>query len=346
LDKKRIVAVDVFCGAGGLAYGLMKSGISVRAGIDLDATCRYPFEKNIRGATFLHSDARNVSRRELNRIWGKGVTRLLAGCAPCQPFSNYKQGSQRLRDDRWNLLGEFGRLVLETLPELVTMENVPQLQRHKVFDQFCEQLLTNAYSLRIEQVDCRDFGVPQRRKRLVLIAWLGSRRLPELKTLSSRPVTVRQAIGCLPLIDSGEVCLDDPLHRTGSLSSLNLARLVASRPGGTWRDWPLALRTKCHLRKKGDGYGAVYGRMEWDKPAPTLTTQCYNYGSGRFGHPEQHRAISLREAAVLQGFPKDYDFEPIGQMLNKRLISRLIGNAVPPPLGYAIGKAFLAGNSD
>ena len=156
-----------------------------------------------------------------------------------------------------------------------------------------------------------------------------------------RQRTVKDCISKLSKLAAGDTDIDDPLHRSPSLSEINLRRIKASKPGGSWKDWPPEILSECHRRSTGKGYTPVYGRMEWDKPSPTLTTQCYNYGSGRFGHPEQDRAISLREAAILQDFPDDYEFEPPGTRYPTTQIARMIGNAVPVGLGRVIGESFI-----
>ncbi len=145
----------------------------------------------------------------------------------------------------------------------------------------------------------------------------------------------------MPLLEAGGVCDHDPLHQARQLSPLNLKRIRASRPGGTWRDWDKSLRAACHRRKSGKTYPSVYGRMTWDNPSPTITTQYYGFGNGRFGHPDQDRAISLREGAILQSFPKTYQFVPKGVPIYQNIIGRLIGNAVPVNLGSAIGKSIV-----
>ena len=182
----------------------------------------------------------------------------------------------------------------------------------------------------------------QSRKRLVLIASrIGPIAVP-ISSGSGRSPTVREAIAKLPTLEAGEGSLDDPLHVASRLSPVNLKRMRASKPGGTWRDWPKKLRAKCHQRQTGSTYPSVYGRMSWDKPSPTVTTQCFGYGNGRFGHPAQDRAITLREAAILQSFPPTYSFLPYGIDVSFARIGMLIGNAVPPKLGEAIGTAVRA----
>jgi len=157
-------------------------------------------------------------------------------------------------------------------------------------------------------------------------------------------VTVRQAISHLPALAAGGSDPNDPLHTASSLSELNLCRIKASRPGGTWRDWNTVLVAQCHRKKSGQTYPSVYGRMEWDAPSPTMTTQCFGYGNGRFGHPEQNRAISLREAAILQTFPENYCFLAPGERVSFSKLGRFIGNAVPVRIGEIIAKSLLYTN--
>lgn len=227
---------------------------------------------------------------------------------------------------------------------MVSMENVPPLVRTGEFRSFRSRLRKAGYWVEDGVVDCRDFGAPQMRRRLVL---LGSRLGPvELGGAShADPSTwndVKSAISHLPAVEAGQVDGSDPLHRTSRLSPLNMNRIRASKPGGTWRDWPQALVSPCHLRKTGKTYPGVYGRMEWDKPAPTITGQCFGFGNGRFGHPEQDRALSLREAALLQTFPEDFEFfPPDEQFPGMKHVGSLIGNAVPPVLGRAIGESLI-----
>jgi len=224
------------------------------------------------------------------------------------------------------------------LPDLVTMENVPQLARHSVFDDFTDLLEDLGYSVTVNVVDCTLYGMPQTRKRLVLFGSKYGRLeiLPPTQP-ANQPVTAREAIAGLPAIKAGEVCPTDALHRACSLSPVNLRRIRVSRPGGTWRDWDRTLRAKCHRKKQGKSYPGVYGRMEWDKPAPTITTEFFGFGNGRFGHPEQDRAITPREAALLQTFPAGYEFLQPDAQFSMKGIGRLIGNAVPVRLGEVIG---------
>ncbi|WP_428118694.1 DNA cytosine methyltransferase [Candidatus Poriferisodalis sp.] len=339
--EPRLVGVDLFCGAGGLTHGLIAAGIPVVAGIDIDPACRFPFESNNSGVIFHQRSVEDLTADELCEWFDGATTRVLAGCAPCQPFSTYTNGQWTRDSARWRLLYEFERLATEVRPEVVTMENVPTIRRHRVFSDFVKALTDAGYWVHHETVDAADYGLPQRRRRIVLLASLNGPLTLGAPTHDA-PRSVQDAIGGLPRLDSGEYCLDDPLHIAPYLSPLNLARIRESKPGGTWRDWPERLRAPCHRRRTGASYDAVYGRMEWEKLAPTLTTQFFRYGTGRFGHPDQERALSLREGALLQGFPSSYQFVPDGTMPAITTAGRLIGNAVPLPLAEAIGQAITA----
>lgn len=340
----RVAAVDVFCGAGGLTRGLLDAGIPVAAGYDVDAACQFPYEHNNSGAEFKKISVTDLTGKLLAACYPAGHTRILVGCAPCQTFSKYTQGLDNDNDPKWKLLDEFARLVRELRPDVVSMENVPELQRHSVFDRFLATLDDEGFHFtedREEQVVyCPDYGIPQHRRRLVLLA---SRLGPIELIPPTHPPTkyrkVRDVLHRLPALAAGEVSANDPLHRTSELSPLNLRRIRRSSPGGTWRDWPRELVAKCHKAKTGKTYPSVYGRMEWDKPAPTITTQFFGFGNGRFGHPEQDRAISLREGAILQSFPRNYEFVPPGEEYCFKTIGRLIGNAVPVRLGEVIGNS-------
>lgn len=337
---KKISCVDLFCGAGGLTHGLVKAGIGVTAGIDLDPACRFPFEANNPGAKFVEKSIEKTDARFINELFAPGSIRVLAGCAPCQPFSTYSHRYDRERDGKWTLLSHFGRLVKGVEPDIVTMENVPAIRDHEVFGKFARMLQRRNYSVWYGVVDCEHYGVPQTRKRTVLLASkYGDISL--IERTHKMPRTVRQTIGSLSPIKAGGSSERDNLHAASELTKRNLARIRASKPGATWRDWPTHLIAECHRQRSGQTYTSVYGRMEWDLPAPTMTTQCYGFGSGRFGHPDQDRAISLREAAMLQSFPKNYRFVPQGEPVRFTVVGRLIGNAVPVKLGEAIGRSII-----
>jgi DNA (cytosine-5)-methyltransferase 1 len=286
--SENIRAVDLFCGVGGLTHGLRRGGIDVAAGVDLDRSCRYAYEKNNSPSTFVEHDVNLLTAEHVLDLFGDARVKLLAGCAPCQPFSTYSRSDRRKKggepeDGDWSLVASFGRLVREVQPDLVTMENVPQLLLHDVFKEFLEALA--GYHAMWSVVDCDRVGVPQRRRRMVLLASkFGPERL-QLPDVDRSIETVRSTIAALPHLQAGQAHALDPLHVACKLSDLNLRRIRASTAGGTWRDWPEDLRASCHRKPTGDTYPSVYGRMEWDKPAPTMTTQCFGYGNGRFGHP-------------------------------------------------------------
>lgn len=335
-----IEAVDLFCGAGGLTAGLRKAGIRVRAGYDIETKCRHAYEWN-NGITFVDEDVSEVGAKDV-ASWYQSPTsvKLLAGCAPCQPFSTYNQGKDTTSDEKWPLLGAFARLIRQIQPELVTMENVPDVTKHAIYHEFVAALKDEGYHVWSDAISCIDYGLPQNRRRHVLLASrLGPIALMP-PTHQLEPISVYDAIGHMPAVAAGETWADDPLHKAASLSDLNMRRMLASKPGGTWRDWPDELVTGCHTKSSGKTYPSVYGRMEWSKPSPTMTTLCYGYGNGRFGHPEQNRAITLREAALLQSFPPDYRFVEPGQPIHFRTVGKMIGNAVPVRLGEVIGLSF------
>lgn len=336
-----IEAIDLFCGAGGLTAGFKKAGIKVRAGYDIDSLCKFAYEHN-NGAIFLNEDVSLISKEKiLSHHRSDRSYKLLAGCAPCQPFSTYNQGVDTTKDQKWPLLGSFSRLITETSPDLVTMENVPNVTKHSIYVDFVESMKACGYYIWEGTVSCIDYGLPQQRKRHVL---LGSKLGPiELipPTHKNNHTTVRDTIGNLPPIEAGEISSDDPMHKSQGMTEITLARIKASTPGGTWRDWPDELKAECHKKISGKTYPSVYGRMEWNKPSPTITTLCYGFGNGRFGHPEQNRALSLREAALLQSFPKEYLFSSHDRPLHFRTIGRMIGNAVPVRLGEIIGQSFI-----
>jgi DNA (cytosine-5)-methyltransferase 1 len=270
---------------------------------------------------------------------------VLIGCAPCQPFSSYTKRYRKkakTRDTRWQLLEDFSRLVREVRPDVVSMENVPRLAAHPIFNRFIEELKALGYEVSYANLRAERYGVPQRRTRLVVFAsrW-GKVSIPK-ETHSDRPVTVRQTIGDLPKIKAGQACSTDRIHFGRGLSAINLERIRATREGGSWRDWDPILRLKCHKKTKGKSFRSVYGRMRWNEPSPVITTQCLGIGNGRFGHPLQDRGISIREAALLQSFPKKFRFVPPREPINQLVLARQIGNAVPVRLGCVIAGSIKA----
>lgn len=331
--------VDLFCGVGGLTHGFVLEELEVVAGVDVDEACRYPYEQN-NLAPFIRRDVASLSVDEVRAWFSPGQPRILVGCAPCQPFSTYNQKNM---DPKWTLLSDFARIVEGVMPEIVSIENVPQLTRFRggsVFRDFRASLERAGYRVSVSVVPTSAYGVPQKRTRLVLLASLyGEIVLEPPGYASGGCPTVGSAIRHLSPIVAGEVDRMDPLHRASGLSQMNLQRIKASTPGGTWKSWAPDLVAACHMAPSGKGYRSVYGRMVWDEPAPTITTQYYGFGSGRFGHPEQDRALSLREGAILQSFPEKYAFVEPGKEIHFKQVGRFVGNAVPVLLARAIARS-------
>lgn len=331
--------VDLFCGVGGLSFGFLKEGFEVVAGIDTDISCKYAFETN-NNAPFIDWDISGLTGKMINRLFGKNKPKILIGCAPCQPFSLY---TQKKEDQKWKLLVQFSRLIEESEPDIISMENVSRLVDFKggeVFQGFVRRLERKKYKVTWEIVYCPDYGVPQSRKRLVLIA--SKKKKIQLIPPTHKPnkyPSVKDFISKLPPIVAGEQDEHDPLHRAAGMSKENMKRVRAAKPGGSWKDWNEELIADCHKKSTGKSYGSVYGRMTWDNLAPTLTTQCYGFGNGRFGHPEQDRALSLREAALLQTFPRGYKFLSDEDNWHTTTLGRQIGNAVPVKLARVIAKS-------
>lgn len=331
--------IDLFCGAGGLSYGFKTEGFKLAAGIDIDEACRFPYEAN-NSAPFLRKDVGKLTAKQIDDLFLTGGKRVLVGCAPCQPFSTYNQKND---DPNWRLLNAFGDLIESVRPDIVSMENVPRLLNFRggeVFGSFVGTLKRAGYEVVWGVLYGPDYGLAQTRSRLVLLASrLGKIAMPTPTHDAKAHRTVRDEIAALPPLSHGEVSERDPLHRASRLSDKNARRIADARPGGTWRDWDQSLVADCHKVETGKGYSSVYGRMGWSAPSPTITTQFYGFGNGRFGHPEQHRALTLREGALLQGFPRDYQFVRPDEPIHFKKIGRLIGNAVPVRLASAIARA-------
>jgi len=339
--NSKIAVVDLFCGIGGLSQGFVNEGFNVVGGYDNDPKCKYAFEKNNNSIFFLQ-DISLLKGKEVNRLFGKKI-KVLVGCAPCQTFSSYSFKIKTKDETKANMLFSFARLIEETKPTIVSMENVSQLantEKNPIFKYFCERLNELGYNYNFEVVYCPDYGIPQTRKRLVLLASkLGDIKLIEKTHTPNNYVTVRDAIYNLPAVKAGEYDINDPLHRARALSSINLRRIQHTTEGGSWKNWPDELLLACYKKKSGNTYGSVYGRMKWDAPSPTMTTHCTGIGNGRFGHPEQDRAITLREAARLQSFPENFEFFESHENYNSSIICKQIGNAVPPKLGQVIAQS-------
>ena len=343
--KPTIKVVDLFCGIGGLTHGLKLEGFNVVAGVDNDKSCKYAFEKN-NGAKFISKNIARFTPKELRNLFRGASVRILVGCAPCQPYSSLSRRrlSKKEARKRWYPLYRFMKLIKSVKPEIVSMENVPDLsntRKYAVFGQFVETLGELGYAVSFRTVDASKYGVPQKRQRLVLLASrLGDISLVAETHTKENLKTVRDVIKALPRLKDGAVDAIDPLHRASALSDKNKRRIAATpRNGGSAKSWTPDLIPTCYRKKTGKSYMVtVYGRMRWDDPAPTMTTHCTTLGTGRFGHPSQNRAISLREAAIFQSFPKDYVFGEGSDVAITRT-AKHIGNAVPVLLARAIGRS-------
>jgi DNA (cytosine-5)-methyltransferase 1 len=334
------VAIDLFCGAGGMTYGMKKAGIDVIAGIDVDSRIGKVYETNNRPSRFINKDTRYVTGREILELFGDSQgSRILAGCAPCRPFSIINRKRGRLHSD-YSLLDSFSRLIREVEPDGVIMENVPGItgSGKAIFQRFLRALGTVGLHPTYEIVDAADFGVPQHRKRLFLIA---SRVTPKIPRLTNGPrtkreyKTVKDAISKFPPIGSGHMDTGPRNHSCKTLEQVNITRLkLTPKDGGSRNQVPKELWIPTHL--KHDGHSDTYGRMSWNEPAPTLTCRCISISNGRFAHPEQDRGISIREAATLQTFPRRYRFPA-----NFTVAQMAIGNAVPPLLATKFSRALL-----
>jgi len=338
-------AIDFFCGAGGFTAGLREVGIEVPYGIDSDGDCRRAYEYNNPGSSFVQADLRSLDPAMLSSIApdlrADDADMLFVGCAPCQPFSQHRRVKSKHPDA--TLLSRFGALVSAYRPGQVLVENVPGLAKipgNSTFNRFVAQLKRDGYSVDCDVLDAKHYGVPQSRRRLVLFAThAGEASLPPgTHGPNLLPyATVRDAIDGLPKLAAGASHAKVVNHRAAALSDLNRRRMLHTAPdGGSRREWPDELVLECH---RGDhkGHSDVYGRMRWDAPSPALTGRCHSISNGRFGHPVQNRAISLREAASLQTFPTDYEF--FGSMSQ---IAQQIGNAVPVRLAAVLGAQVLA----
>lgn len=337
----RYTAIDLFSGCGGSSRGLKDAGFQVLAAVELDGKARETYALNHDDVLLVGTDIRKVTAAQLMRSCGlkRGQLDLLAGCPPCQGFSTLRarNGRAAAPDDRNKLIDDFARLALALRPKMVMMENVPALARYEKFVNFVQNLERVGYRVSVEILDVSHFGVPQRRKRLILSASrLGA---PRLATAADSRKTVRAAIG--DLMKPGES--GDELHDFPTkFRSARVQAMIEAIPkdGGSRHSLPSSMRLGCHA--KTSGFNDVYGRMKWDDVSPTITSGCSNPSKGRFIHPFEDRPITLREAALLQGFPADYRFN-ISH--GKEAIALMIGNALPPAFIAAHGKAMAEGLS-
>lgn len=341
---KKLTAIDLFSGCGGLTLGLKQAGFKVVGAVEIDPLATETYSKNHPEVRVWQEDIRKIEGQDMIHILGlkKGQLDLLAGCPPCQGFSSIRthNGKKRPRDDRNNLIFDYLRLIKEFLPKAVMMENVPALAKNGRMKIFKKELEMLGYDLNGTPLilNTADYGVPQRRRRMILVcSRVGRIELPEREAMK---ITVREAIG--NLLHPGES--NDPLHDILEKRSPRIIEMIKLIPknGGSRMDLPKEFRLPCH-QKLPEGFRDVYGRMAWEDVAPTITGGCVSPSKGRFLHPSQNRSITLREAALLQSFPKNYYFS-----LNrgKQGAALMIGNALPPVFikrhASAIRKTLLA----
>ena len=331
---------DFFSGCGGTSRGFQEAGLHPVFALDFDKDAAKTFKANFPKASFEEADITAFDPTSIESLVKHSDVTLFCGCAPCQPFTQQNTiKPNKSADARRFLLGYFQTLVKMHLPDYVFVENVPGLQRvtgNSTLNRFERELESLGYSLNSSVVKSQCYGVPQRRKRLVLLASRhGKVDLPKEThgPDADHPFsTVRGCIGHYPSIEAGGSHPETLNHSAAKLSEKNLKRIRATPPEGSRADWPAELRLKCHTKPGYTGHTDVYGRMKWDEPATSLTTKCTSLSNGRFGHPEQHRAISAREAAALQTFPDDFKF--FGSLQSQ---AKQIGNAVPVLLAKAFG---------
>lgn len=323
---RKPTAIDLFSGCGGLTAGLKTAGFRVVAAVEIDSLSVKTYKANHRDVVVWEADIRDLQPSKLLKQLNlkRGEIDLVAGCPPCQGFSTLRtlNGGMRVRDHRNGLLRDFQRFVEALRPRAVMMENVPGLANKKHFGAFRKALKELGYLGDHEVLDAADYGVPQRRRRLIYLAGHGA-KIPFVgKSKKSR--TVKDAIGSLPKAGkSGDPMHDIPEHRSPKV--LDIIRHIPKN-GGSRTELPKRLQLECH--KRCSGFLDVYGRMAWDELSPTITSGCFNPSKGRFLHPKQNRAITIREAALLQGFSPTYKFAP---KTGKEALATMIGNALPPP---------------
>lgn len=337
-----IKAIDFFCGAGGLTRGLLDAGISVVAGVDNDVRVQRTYEKNNKPSRFIASDIKEiniVALREKLELNNPGGPVLYAACTPCQPFSTLN--TMRSEDSRKSLLLDFAAIVDQAPPDYIIVENVPGLNNatgKEIFEQFEKTLEKHGFRKDADMLDAKEFSIPQTRKRFILVA--SRHGQPSLPTPNAgkRFATVDDCIRKYPKIAHGEQSDEYKNHVARELRPHHL-RIVEQIPldGGSRRDVvDTSILLKCH-QNNPEAHKDVFGRMAWNLPAPTLTCRCTDVYCGRFIHPEQHRGVSLREAAALQTFDDEYEF--FGDSILEQ--ARQIGNAVPVALAKQLGCSIL-----
>lgn len=320
----KLLAIDLFAGVGGLTEGMHMAGFETKMAFEIDNLASKAYKLNHVETEVITKDIRNVDIDEVRKKLNGDTIHLLAGCPPCQGFSSMRRlnRKQEVFDERNDLINEYMRFVLELRPYTFMMENVPALEKYNLFETAVSAFIEAGYQVDYKVVNVKDYGVPQSRKRLVLV---GS-RLGEIKVAApiNKKVTVKEVIGDLPLPENSS----DPLHSIFPRHNPQIQSLIKDIPknGGSRKDLGYARQLKCH-QKPNVGFNDVYGRLRWNDYSTTITGGCLNPSKGRFLHPEQDRCISAREAALLQSFPPSYKFPLDAPKTN---IALMIGNALPP----------------
>lgn len=347
MRKSGLRAVDFFCSGGGMSYGIQSAGIEIIAGIDYDINCKETYEANIKGAEFIHADVFEYKEEELENklnLQKNDDNLILIGCSPCQYWSIINTDKKKSSKSK-SLLNEFRRFVEYFNPGYVVVENVPGVIRRKEesgLQDFVSWLENNGYKVHHGVHNVMDFGVPQSRRRLTLIANRVNNSILEPKKYKGQIKTVYDTIGVhngFPSVAAGHKDETDFMHTVAGLKEINIQRLNRTAINGGSRmsyvhDDQLA--PNCH-KNDTNNFKDTYGRMWWHKPSPTITTKFFSISNGRFAHPEENRAISIREGAALQSFPLDYKIKA-KSIANA---ARMIGNAVPPKYATAIGSAII-----
>ncbi len=341
IDKRPFYAIDLFSGCGGLTLGLKKAGFLVSAAVEINQKAQETYRLNHPRVKLYKQDIRALNPSEVLKDIGlkPGDLDLLAGCPPCQGFSRLRTKNQQtsVQDERNDLVSDFLRFIEAMQPKTVMLENVPALAKDSLFLDVRYTLEKLGYAVTVQILDTADYSVPQRRKRLIMLA--SNVHTPLIAHKSLKRITVREA---LKGIGSTENTMDE-LHGIGERRSAEVREIISLIPkdGGSRRDLPVKYQLECH--KRCSGFYDVYGRMSWNDVAPTITSGCHNPSKGRYLHPEENRTISLREAAVFQGFPRKYKFNVSH---GKEALALMIGNALPPPFIAAHAGALKKGLSD
>lgn len=338
MKTREFTAIDLFSGCGGLSLGLEQAGFRVAAAVEIASKAIETYKANHPNVALYDQDIRNLEPSSILRDVGikPGELDLLAGCPPCQGFSRLrtKNKTNSVIDERNDLISDFIRFAKSMMPKCIMLENVPSLTKDERFELAVHELEALGYHCTVQVLDAANYGVPQRRKRLIMLA---SRvHEPVLAQKSEARLTVRQAFLAIPT----SAATNDSVHLIPERRSQAVQHIISLIPknGGSRRELSDEYQLDCH--KKSDGFRDVYGRMSWDAVSPTITSGCHNPSKGRFLHPELDRTITLREAAVLQGFPPDYYFNPAH---GKEAIALMIGNALPPPFIAAHAKSLKSG---